>query len=90
MLVDKHVVRTEFTMKIDDTVQSDRTEPIFSDDLAAPITRVSSTLVLKVADSSETSVNLCQTTRRHVTEDSYLRMSVCPYKLIHKKRARRI
>jgi len=53
MLVDKHFVLTEFTVKTDDTVQSDRTEPIFSDDQAAPITRVSSTLVIKVADSSE-------------------------------------
>jgi hypothetical protein len=57
MLLDKHIVLTEVTTKTDAAVQSDRKESIFSDDQAASITRVSSTLVLKIADSSQTSVN---------------------------------
>lgn len=62
-------------MKTDDTVQSGRMEPIFSDDQAASITRVTSAPVLRVAGSSETSVNLYQTTRRHVI-DGNQRLSI--------------
>jgi hypothetical protein len=57
MFLDKHITPTEVTMQDDYTVQTDRKETIFSDDQADSITRVSFTLVLKIVDSSKTSVN---------------------------------